>query len=91
MKYANPDSARKFAHHMVPHVVRPAQIIWNKAIGAVFLLFAAGFLKYGYTCYQTLHTDTPNRVGLVFAIFLGSIMGFFGIDAFLRARRISRL
>ena len=32
--------AKKFATHVVPEVVRPARIIWNQAIGGIFLLFA---------------------------------------------------
>ena len=91
MKYANPDSARKFAQHMVPHVVRPAQIIWNKAIGAIFVLFAVLFFGNAYKYFQTLHTESPNGIGLVFSLFLGTVMGFFGIISFLKARRISRL
>lgn len=91
MKYANVDNARKFAQHMVPHVVRPAQIIWNKAIGAVFILFAFLFFSNAYKYFHTLRTDSPNPIGLGFSIFLGSVMGFFGIASFLKARRISRL
>lgn len=91
MKYANPESARKFAQHMVPHVVRPAQIIWNKAIGAVFLLFAFLFFSSSYKYFHTLHTDSPNPIGLGFSLFLGLIMTFFGIGSFLKARRIARL
>ena len=91
MKYANPENARKLAQHMVPHVVRPAQIIWNKAIGAIFLLFASLFFSTAYRYFKTLHTDAPNTVGLAFSIFLGIIMAVFGILSFLKARRLSRL
>lgn len=91
MKYANAENARKFAQHVVPHVVRPAQIIWNKAIGAIFLLFAVLFFGNAYRYFQTLRTDAPNAVGLAFSIFLGAVMGFFGIMSFLKARRLSRL
>lgn len=90
MKYANVDNARKFAAHMVPHVVRPAQIIWNKAIGAIFLLFAVLFFGNAYRYFQTLHSDSPAALGLVFSLFLGGVMGFFGVVSFLKARRLSR-
>ncbi len=78
------DHARQFAQHMVPHVVRPAQILWNQAIGAVFVLFAVSFLSYGY-----MHRD--NGAALVFSIILGVIMAWFGVSSFLKARRLSRL
>ena len=79
-----PDHARKFAQHMVPHVVRPAQILWNQAIGGIFVLFAVSFLSYGY-----MHRD--NGAALAFSIILGVIMAWFGLSSFLKARRLSRL
>jgi hypothetical protein len=83
-RYAKPDQARKFAEHMVPHVVRPAQIIWNKAIAAIFLLLAIYF--YGYAV-----THESNPAGLIGGLFLGSVMAFFAGTSFLRVRRLSRL
>ena len=83
-RYARPEHARKFAQHMVPHVVRPAQIIWNKAIGAVFLLFSGYSFVFAYT-----HRENPAAT--ILGILFGSVMGFFGTTSFLKARRISRL
>ncbi len=91
MKYANPESARKFAQHMVPHVVRPAQIIWNQAIGAVFLLVAMGVFSSAYKYSKTLSTNPGSRIGFGFAIFFGAILAFYGIASFMKARRIARL
>ena len=83
-RYANVDNAKKFAQHVVPEVVRPARIIWNQAIGAVFLVFAVYFLGYA-----SMHTHNPPAV--IGGAFLGLIMGFFAITSFRRARHISRL
>jgi hypothetical protein len=83
-RFAKPANARKLAQHMVPHVVRPAQIIWNKALAAIFLLLALYFYSYAGT-----HKDNP--VGVMGGIFLGSIMAFFAVTSFLRVRRLSRL
>jgi hypothetical protein len=77
------EHARKFATHVVPEVVRPARIIWNQAIGALFLLFAVSFVSYA-----VLHRDNP--AGIVGGIFLGAVMTFFGVGSFLKARRIGR-
>jgi hypothetical protein len=82
-KYANADHARKFAQHMVPHVVRPAQIIWNKALGAVF-----GFLAFSGFTYAFKHSDNPAALAL--AAFFGAVMAFFCVTSFLRAWRLSR-
>jgi hypothetical protein len=76
--------ARRFAQHVVPEVVRPARVIWNQAIGGIFLLFAVSFLWYAIT-------QSHNPAGMMMGIFLGFVMGFFCITSFLKARRISRL
>ena len=90
-KYANADHARKFAQHVVPHVVRPAQIIWNKALGGLFLLLAFVFATYAWRYYRLLGTPDANPVALGFAVFMAAIMALFGTSSFLRARRLSRL
>jgi len=83
-RYANVDNAKRFAHHVVPEVVRPARIIWNQAIGAIFVLFSVYFLGYA-----ALHTDNVAAVGG--GLFLGLVMAYFGVTSFRRARRVSRL
>jgi hypothetical protein len=83
-RYANVDNAKKFAQHVVPEVVRPARIIWNQAIGAVFLLLAISFGGYG-----VIHSN--NLGGKIGGIFLGLVMAFFSVTSFLKARQISRL
>ncbi len=75
LKYARPEHARKFAAHMVPHVVRPAQIIWNQAIGAIFMLFSLSFFGYA-------GTHLSNAAAMFGGVFLGLVMGFFGVDFF---------
>jgi hypothetical protein len=83
-RYANVENAKRFAQHVVPEVVRPARIIWNQAIGAIFLLFAVYFIGYA-----SVHTQTP--AALIGGAFMGLIMGFFAMVSFRKARRISRL
>jgi hypothetical protein len=82
---------RKFTQHMMPHVVRPAQIIWNKALGGVFLLLALLFFGSAVNYFRGLSSLSPNPVGLGFSFFLGVVMAAFGINSFLKARRLSRL
>ena len=75
--------AQQFAQHVVPEVVRPARVIWNQAIGGVFLLFAVSF-----AAYAVMQAHNPAaRVG---AIFLCLVMAFFSVTSFLKARQISR-
>lgn len=82
--------AQKFAQHVVPEVVRPARIIWNQAIGGVFLLFALLFFGNSFRYFDSKTAVIHNAVGLGFSLFLGIVMSFFGITSFLKARRIAR-
>ena len=73
--------AQKFAQHVVPEVVRPARVIWNQAIGAIFVLLAVWFISYAAT-----HRD--NHAAVAGGAFLGAIMLYFGVGSFRQARRI---
>lgn len=84
------DHARKFAQHVVPEVVRPARVIWNQAIGAIFLLFALLFLGNAARYYGDLHAGPRNGIALGFSVFLGAVMAAFGIASFAKARKIAR-
>jgi hypothetical protein len=77
------EHARKFAQHVVPEVVRPARVIWNQAIGAVFLLFAISFAWYSVAQHN-------NIAAVIGGGFLTAVMTFFGVSSFLKARRIAR-
>ena len=82
--------AQKFAQHVVPEVVRPARIIWNQAIGGIFILFAVMFFGNAVRYFDGKTGIINNPVGLGFSLFLGLIMAIFGVSSFLKARRIGR-
>ena len=82
VRSVKPHHARTFAQTVVPEVVRPARVIWNQVIGAIFLLFAFSFFSYA-----GMHRENP--AGVVFGILLGCVMAFFGVTSFLKARRIA--
>ena len=85
-RHVNADHARKFTEHMMPHVVRPAQVIWNQVIGFFFIVLALipvpsairNFGKDGATSH------------LVLTIPFVLLMGYFGVSSFWRARKISK-
>jgi hypothetical protein len=83
------DDAKRFAQHVVPEVVRPARVIWNQAIGALFLVLAAPALIKAVQLYRTLETDPKSSFGLALALIFVAVMLFFGINSFLKARRIA--
>jgi uncharacterized membrane protein len=82
--------AQKFAQHVVPEVVRPARIIWNQAIGGIFVLFAVMFFGNAFRYLDSKTGVISNPIGLGFSLFLGLIMAIFGVSSFLKARRIGR-
>ncbi len=88
-KYANVAHAKRFAKHVVPEVVRPAQIIWNQAIGALFLLLAVPAVLKAVQSYRAMQHDAKSGFGLGLALIFSCIMVFFGITSFLKARRIA--
>ena len=82
--------AQKFAQHVVPEVVRPARIIWNQAIGGIFLFFAVVFFTSSFRYFDSKTGVIESPIGLAFSLFLGVIMAVFGVSSFLKARRIGR-
>jgi RsiW-degrading membrane proteinase PrsW (M82 family) len=88
-KTAGP-TAQKFAKHVVPHVVKPARVVWNQVLGVAFLAFGIPALFKAIGFYRTLDTEPQSLVRLVWTAIFALIMLFFGIGSFMRARRISR-
>ncbi len=88
-KYAKIDNAKRFAKHVVPQVVRPAQLIWNQAIGALFLILAIPALLRAVQAYRAMAHDAKSSFGLILSLIFFAFMVFFGITSFLKARRIA--
>ncbi|MBV9157224.1 MAG: hypothetical protein JO097_13255 [Acidobacteriaceae bacterium] len=82
--------ARKFAQHVVPEVVRPARIIWNQAIGAVFLMLAVPAVFKAVQLYRGWDSEPKNGFGIVLSLIFIIVMASFGIASFMKARRIAR-
>ncbi|MGA7410315.1 MAG: hypothetical protein WBW33_07505 [Bryobacteraceae bacterium] len=89
-----PGTARNFVKHVVPHVVKPARIVWNQVIGAAFLLVAVVLFSRIYIFYKEIQSDPHQGTGsLIMAIFglaFAILLAGYGLSSFLRARRISR-
>jgi hypothetical protein len=82
--------ARKFVHHVVPHVMKPARVMWNQAIGALFLVLALTAFASAWGSYKLLASDPQSGGRMVVALMFGAVMAGFGLSSFWRARRISR-
>jgi threonine/homoserine/homoserine lactone efflux protein len=83
-------TAQKFATHVVPQVVKPARALWNQIIGFVFICLSLVSIRPAVSNFQTISTDPGSLVRFIIALIFGSVMLFFGVSSFLRARRISR-
>jgi hypothetical protein len=75
---------RLLVKHLLPAVWKPIHSLWNEVIGFLFLCLA---IICGFGTYRNYHAH-PGTVYL--AVVLIPLLLWFGIDAFLRARKISR-
>jgi hypothetical protein len=76
---------KKFLHHVLPRVIKPLRIVWNQAIGFLFLVLAVLSARPIYRSYME-----ANVVRLLISGIFGALMTWFGISSFWRAWRISR-
>lgn len=88
-KHANSDSARRFTQHVVPEVVRPARVVWNQAIGALFFVLALPAALKGWQLYRDLDTAPKNGASVAILAIFVIVMVSFGTSSFLKARRIA--
>ena len=76
-------TAKKFFDHVVPTVIRPIHIVWNQAIGFVFIVLAVVF------GYRVVRGNEPLSLQIVGGIFV-LMIAWFGISSFWKARKISK-
>jgi hypothetical protein len=85
----------KFLQHIVPAIVKPMHSLWNEIVGFFFLCFAAAF-GFRTISYYRIYTQAPpaeafkELTRVVLTAIVGLVMAGFSINAFLRARKISR-
>lgn len=82
-------AGKQFFRHVIPAVVKPVRVLWNEVIGFIFLAFGvlAGFNTWrNYTGGQ----NAGNVAILLMGGGFTTMLLYFGITSFLRARRISR-
>ncbi len=83
-------TARKFASHVVPQIMRPLRVLWNEIVGFLFfvlaLMFAAGSRRL--VGEHDGSVESTLKLGVMGAFIL--MMLWFGISSFRRARKISR-
>jgi len=80
----------RFIGHVVPGVVKPLHILWNEVIGFVFLVFAILPGRSLYRDWKVFSETGGNFSKLAMEAVWVLVMGYFGLNSFLRARKISR-
>ncbi len=75
--------AKKFFEHVIPAIVRPVHIVWNQAIGFVFIVLA---LVFGF---RVVRGKEPLGIQVVAGLFV-LLIAWFGISSFWKARKISK-
>ena len=89
LRSVKPHHAQTFARTVVPEVVRPARVIWNQAIGGLFLILAIPAVMKALQILRGPKPDEQSTFALILSLVFSTIMIGFGISSLLRARRIS--
>ncbi len=84
-----PHHAQTFARTVVPEVVRPARVIWNQAVGALFLVMAVPAVMKILQILRGPRPDEQATFALILSVVFATIMIAFGIVSLLKARRIA--
>jgi hypothetical protein len=88
IKSVKPQHARTFATTVVPEVVRPARVIWNQAIGAIFLILAIPAVNKILQILRQPVRDEQSSFALILSIIWSAVMIALGLMSLLKARRI---
>ncbi|MFL6447349.1 MAG: hypothetical protein ACJ746_06615 [Bryobacteraceae bacterium] len=90
VRSVKPHHAQTFARTVVPEVVRPARVIWNQAIGAIFVVLAVPALFKALQLYREMKPgDSRSLFGLILSVIFCVVMSSFAIASFRKARRIA--
>jgi len=75
---------------VVPEVMRPARVIWNQAVGAIFVVLALPALLKALQLYREMKPDdTRSLFGLILSVVFCIVMFSFAIASFRKAKRIA--
>ena len=81
---------KKFFAAVLPGVVKPLHALWNEVIGFLFVAFGVLLARPVWRNYRDLDGDPASMIKLLLSAFFMAVMLGFGIQSFLRARKISK-
>lgn len=82
--------AKQFFGHVLPGVIKPIHILWNEMIGFVFLCLGIIPLIQAVKAYREFDAGREGPGRMITILGFCSLMLYFGVNSFLRARRISK-
>lgn len=88
VRSVKPHHAQTFAKTVVPEVVRPARVIWNQAIGALFLILAVPASFKAIQVVRDRQFDERGVFTLALSVIFAGVMIAFGVSSLVRARKI---
>ena len=80
----------RFIGHVMPGVIRPLHTLWNEIIGFVFIVLAVWAVPSVIRNWREFDQHGGSLFKVLVAAGFAVIMVYFGINSFLRARKISR-
>lgn len=88
VRSVKPHHAQTFARTVVPAVVRPARVIWNQAVGALFLVLAVPAVFKAVQVLRDRQSDERGIFTFILSVLFAGVMIAFGVSSLMRARRI---
>ena len=74
---------KSFLGHVIPSIIRPIHILWNQAIGFLFIVLAVVF---GFRVVRGKESFGLQLVGGLFVL----LIAWYGVSSFWKARKISK-
>ncbi len=81
---------KQFLEHVIPALIKPARTLWHEVIGFMFIALALLPARSVYVAIRDLDEDPKSLGRLVIVGVFVSVMLYFGITSFRRARKVSR-
>lgn len=81
---------KQFLSHVLPGVLRPIRILWNEMIGFVFICLGLIPLIQAYKAYRSFEAGEQGPGKMFTILGFCAVMLYFGVNSFLRAKRIGR-
>ncbi|MBV6432828.1 MAG: hypothetical protein IANPNBLG_02975 [Bryobacteraceae bacterium] len=81
---------KQFLSFVLPGVIKPVRILWNEMMGFIFLCLGLIPLPSAIRAYRDYADGGQGMFRLVLTGIFCSVMLYFGVSSFLKAKRIGK-